>query len=59
MARPPAPITQADVQRAIRGAMKAGLVIGTVEVTSDGTVRITAAQDAVQVPVENSAPPRL
>lgn len=32
--------TKADVRRAVEGATEAGFVIGTVEVTKDGTIRI-------------------
>jgi predicted phage tail protein len=34
--------TQADVSRAVAGAVKAGLAVSGVEITSDGTIRLLA-----------------
>jgi hypothetical protein len=36
--------TRADVERAIAGATKAGLMVSGVEITPDGTIRLLAAQ---------------
>lgn len=34
--------TQADVNRAVAGASKAGMTISGVEITKDGTIRLLA-----------------
>lgn len=34
--------TQADVSRAVAGAVKAGMTVSGVEITSDGTIRLIA-----------------
>lgn len=39
---------QSDVERAIRAATKAGLAVGTVEVTAEGTIRVLTAQAAAE-----------
>lgn len=38
-----APFKKADMARALSAAAKAGIVVGSVEVTKDGTIRIYAA----------------
>jgi hypothetical protein len=45
MPRRPSAFTQTDVARAVKGAREAGLVVGTVEVTPDGTIRVTVGAD--------------
>lgn len=50
MPRGPATFRQSDVERAIHAARRAGLTIGRVEVTRDGTIRIVEAQEAEAVP---------
>lgn len=34
--------TQAEIKRAVEGARKAGMTVGAIEVTKDGTVRVIA-----------------
>ena len=34
--------TEADVSRAVSGAVKAGLPVASVEITRDGTIRLLA-----------------
>lgn len=34
--------TQAEIKRAVEGARKAGMNIGAIEVTKDGTIRVIA-----------------
>lgn len=36
----PARVTQAQIKRAVKGALDAGLPVGCVEVTADGTIRL-------------------
>jgi len=43
MTRRPSTFRQTDVARAVKAAQTAGLTVGTVEVTSDGTIRVIAA----------------
>lgn len=45
--------TEADVRRAVKGAMIAGLTVGAVEVRKDGTIRILpAGSEAPNPPAE-------
>ena len=41
---------QADVKRVLRGANDAGLVVGSIEVTSDGTIRLVFGNDKEDKP---------
>ena len=43
MTRRPSTFRQTDVARAVKAAQTAGLIVGTVEVTSDGTIRVITA----------------
>lgn len=36
--------TEAQVRRVVKGAMAAGFPVGSVEVTTDGTIRILPAE---------------
>ncbi len=45
MPRRPSSFRQADVERAVKGARNAGLDVGSVEVTPDGTIRIVGASN--------------
>ncbi|MCO6385018.1 hypothetical protein GTH22_20015 [Oceanicola sp. 502str15] len=40
MPRGPSTFRQADVERAVKAARAAGLDVGTVEVTREGTIRV-------------------
>jgi hypothetical protein len=56
MARRPAPFTQADVTRLVRGVRAAGVDVGQVEVTPDGRIVLTmAGQDpeASELPLDS------
>ena len=44
---------QRDVAAAIRAARKAGEVVGAVEISRDGTIRIIVGADAVPRPEKN------
>jgi hypothetical protein len=46
MGRAPAKFRQADVARAIRGAIKAGLSVSRVEIDRDGKIVVICAGDA-------------
>jgi hypothetical protein len=49
--------TQADVTRAVRGAMVAGIQVGAVEVRRDGTILILPKdQDTPQTPRPKTTP---
>lgn len=50
MTRRPSTFRQTDVARAVKAAQTAGLTVGTVEVTSDGTIRVIAAIDSELTP---------
>ena len=43
MTRRPSTFRQTDVARAVKAAQAAGLTVGTVEVTADGTIRVITA----------------
>jgi len=49
---PAARVTQAEVARAIRGAVQAGFEIGAVEVRPDGAIRILPKPDEPAQPAE-------
>jgi hypothetical protein len=49
----PARFTQSDVARAVSGARKGGLAIGSVTIDPSGTITITAASVAASACVEN------
>ncbi len=49
------PFRQIDVKRAVAGAQAAGVVIGAVEITKDGTIRIlTGKPEATLTPLERA-----
>ena len=48
MPRAAARFTQADVARAVKGARTAGLVVGSVEILADGTIRLVPAEQIKQ-----------
>jgi len=56
MTRRPLPFRQADVERAVKAALSAGLVVGTVEVTQSGTIRVITSggegESAPQLPFD-------
>jgi Tfp pilus assembly PilM family ATPase len=52
MTRRTSTFRQTDVARAVKAAQAAGLTVGTVEVTSDGTIRVITAK-APELPPEN------
>lgn len=53
--RRPVSFRQIDVKRAVQGAQAAGLAIGAVEITSDGTIRIlTGKPEATLTPLERA-----
>ncbi|WP_372425840.1 hypothetical protein [Salinarimonas chemoclinalis] len=54
MPRRPAPFTQADVARAVKGAASAGLRVGRVEIAPDGRIIVVSAEAAA--PREPSDP---
>ena len=37
---PAATLTQAQIKRAVKGALEAGFAVGAVEITKDGTIRL-------------------
>ena len=45
MTRRPLPFRQADVERAVKAALSAGLSIGAVEVTQSGTIRVITTNE--------------
>lgn len=51
----PARVTQAQIKRAVKGALEAGLPVGCVEVTADGTIRLLpdAPKQTVKSAVDN------
>lgn len=52
---PTAP-TELQVRRAVKGALSAGFVVGAVEISPDGTIRILPdAQSSVQHDAANPA----
>jgi hypothetical protein len=53
MTRRPSTFRQTDVARAVKAAQAAGLTVGTVEVTSDGTIKVITAT-APELPPANS-----
>ena len=56
MLRRPSAFTQTDVARAVKGARDAGLDVGIVEVTPDGTIRVSVGADKPETdstPLEN------
>jgi hypothetical protein len=46
MPRRPSTFSHADVVRAVKAARDAGLDVGTVEVTRDGTIRVRVTHDS-------------
>lgn len=55
MSRRSAKLTQADIARAIKGAAKAGLLIGRVEIDEDGKIVLIAGSEqtmTTQTPLE-------
>lgn len=42
---PPARPTQAKITRSVKGAIAGGIVVGAVEITTDGTIRILTRLD--------------
>jgi hypothetical protein len=53
MTRRPSTFRQTDVARAVKAAQAAGLTVGTVEVTADGTIRVITAK-ALELTSANS-----
>jgi len=51
--RRPSTFRQTDVARAVKAAQTAGLTVGTVEVTSDGTIRVIAASASELTPANS------
>lgn len=45
MPRRPSTFTQADVSRVVKAARASGLNVGVVEVTLDGTIRVSVGDD--------------
>lgn len=43
MPKRPSNFRQSDVERAVKAALNAGLAVGAVELTPDGTIRIVGA----------------
>jgi hypothetical protein len=50
MSRRPAIITQADVARACRGALKAGLAVRRVEIDAAGKIVVICSNDVPEQP---------
>jgi hypothetical protein len=53
MTRRPSTFRQTDLARAVKAAQAAGLTVGTVEVTADGTIRVITAK-ALELTPANS-----
>ena len=53
MAKRPSTFRQADVERAVKAARKAGVPVGVVEVTKDGTIRVIMAQESATRPTDS------
>jgi hypothetical protein len=49
MARAPAKFREADVKRAVKGALAAGLKIAEVKIEEGGVIRIVSAGDEITI----------
>lgn len=53
MPRGPLTFRQRDVERMIKGARRAGLLVGRVEITKDGTIAVVTGADEKSTPDAN------